>query len=127
MFFKLCALLHFSTSRADSGGDPPGLRQEHSIPSRTVVELGSEMHKPSEQGTTIVYVPTRKETIKIAEFLCKFGVKAAAYHAMVCVTYCITKKSPSLCFHMFKHKHNIYEFLTPISFYGNVYSCQKVI
>ncbi|KAK7277949.1 hypothetical protein RJT34_22970 [Clitoria ternatea] len=34
-----------------------------------------------EQGPTIIYVPTRKETLKIAEYLCKFGVKAAAYNA----------------------------------------------
>ncbi|KAH7655004.1 DNA helicase protein [Dioscorea alata] len=34
-----------------------------------------------EQGPTIVYVPTRKETLKIAEYLSRHGVRAAAYHA----------------------------------------------
>ncbi|XP_058222362.1 ATP-dependent DNA helicase Q-like SIM isoform X2 [Rhododendron vialii] len=33
------------------------------------------------EGPTIIYVPTRKETVSIANFLCKFGVKAAAYNA----------------------------------------------
>ncbi|XP_077218868.1 RECQ helicase SIM isoform X2 [Tasmannia lanceolata] len=36
-------------------------------------------------GATIIYVPTRKETIRVAEFLSRFGVKAAAYHAKVVV------------------------------------------
>ncbi|XP_043711245.1 ATP-dependent DNA helicase Q-like SIM [Telopea speciosissima] len=36
---------------------------------------------PLEQGSTIIYVPTRKETLKLAKFLCSFGVKAAAYNA----------------------------------------------
>ncbi|XP_061338028.1 ATP-dependent DNA helicase Q-like SIM [Gastrolobium bilobum] len=36
---------------------------------------------PLEQGPTIIYVPTRKETLRIAKYLCKFGVKAAAYNA----------------------------------------------
>ncbi|KAK2975991.1 hypothetical protein RJ640_024752 [Escallonia rubra] len=36
---------------------------------------------PLEQGPTIIYVPTRKQTLSIAKFLHKFGVKAAAYNA----------------------------------------------
>ncbi|KAA8545153.1 hypothetical protein F0562_019958 [Nyssa sinensis] len=36
---------------------------------------------PLEQGLTIIYVPTRKETLNIAKFLCQFGVRAAAYNA----------------------------------------------
>ncbi|KAK3023467.1 hypothetical protein RJ639_044847, partial [Escallonia herrerae] len=36
---------------------------------------------PLEQGPTIIYVPTRKQTLSIGKFLCKFGVKAAAYNA----------------------------------------------
>ncbi|KAK7344246.1 hypothetical protein VNO77_13637 [Canavalia gladiata] len=36
---------------------------------------------PLEQGPTIIYVPTRKETLRIAKYLCKVGVKAAAYNA----------------------------------------------
>lgn len=34
-----------------------------------------------EQGSTIIYVPTRKETLSIAKYLCRCGVKAAAYNA----------------------------------------------
>ncbi|KAF9605738.1 hypothetical protein IFM89_018134 [Coptis chinensis] len=36
---------------------------------------------PLELGPTIIYVPTRKETLALAKFLCRFGVKAAAYNA----------------------------------------------
>ncbi|GMH11361.1 hypothetical protein Nepgr_013202 [Nepenthes gracilis] len=35
----------------------------------------------SEEGPTIVYVSTRRETLSIAKFLCALGVKAAAYNA----------------------------------------------
>ncbi|XP_031485472.1 ATP-dependent DNA helicase Q-like SIM isoform X2 [Nymphaea colorata] len=43
----------------------------------------SEVHDPIEldKGPTIIYVPTRKETIKLAAYLSHSGVKAAAYHA----------------------------------------------
>ncbi|KAJ3702057.1 hypothetical protein LUZ61_005762 [Rhynchospora tenuis] len=34
-----------------------------------------------EVGPTLIYVPTRKETLKLAEFLSQSGVRAAAYHA----------------------------------------------
>lgn len=34
-------------------------------------------------GPTIIYVPTRKETVKLAEFLSRSGVRAAAYNAKV--------------------------------------------
>lgn len=34
-------------------------------------------------GPTIIYVPTRKETTKLAEYFCRSGVRAAAYHAKV--------------------------------------------
>ncbi|KAI4301771.1 hypothetical protein L6164_035018 [Bauhinia variegata] len=37
--------------------------------------------EPLEHGPTIIYVPTRKETMRIAKYLCDFGVKAAAYNA----------------------------------------------
>ncbi|KAK4491100.1 hypothetical protein RD792_001822 [Penstemon davidsonii] len=33
------------------------------------------------EGPTIIYVPTRKETLSLAKFLSRFGVKAAAYNA----------------------------------------------
>ncbi|KAK3200246.1 hypothetical protein Dsin_023661 [Dipteronia sinensis] len=39
------------------------------------------LQEPLEQGLTIIYVPTRKETLRIAKHLCGFGVKAAAYNA----------------------------------------------
>ncbi|XP_008805756.2 ATP-dependent DNA helicase Q-like SIM isoform X1 [Phoenix dactylifera] len=34
-----------------------------------------------EQGPTIIYMPTRKETQELAKYLCRSGVRAAAYHA----------------------------------------------
>lgn len=37
------------------------------------------------EGPTIIYVPTRKETLSIAKFLSSYGVKAAAYNAKVTV------------------------------------------
>lgn len=39
-----------------------------------------------EEGATIIYVPTRKQTLGIAKFLSRFGVKAAAYNAKVTVS-----------------------------------------
>ncbi|XP_061338027.1 ATP-dependent DNA helicase Q-like SIM [Gastrolobium bilobum] len=39
------------------------------------------LKEPLEQGPTIIYVPTRNETLIIAKYLSKFGVKAAAYNA----------------------------------------------
>nr|XP_025888468.1 ATP-dependent DNA helicase Q-like SIM isoform X7 [Solanum lycopersicum] len=38
-------------------------------------------HKLLEDGPTIIYAPTRKETLSISKFLSKFGIKAAAYNA----------------------------------------------
>ncbi|KAK4339655.1 hypothetical protein RND71_041117 [Anisodus tanguticus] len=38
-------------------------------------------HKPLEDGPTIIYVPTRKETLSILKFLSRSGIKAAAYNA----------------------------------------------
>jgi Werner syndrome ATP-dependent helicase len=40
-----------------------------------------------DQGPTIVYVPTRKGTVELANYLCKSGLKAAAYNAKVGTTY----------------------------------------
>ena len=40
---------------------------------------------PLEEGPTIIYVPTRKETLSVAKFLSRFGVKSAAYNAKVCI------------------------------------------
>ncbi|XP_004302399.1 PREDICTED: ATP-dependent DNA helicase Q-like SIM isoform X1 [Fragaria vesca subsp. vesca] len=39
------------------------------------------LQQPLEKGSTIIYVPTRKQTLKIATYLCRCGLKAAAYHA----------------------------------------------
>ncbi|KAL4188579.1 hypothetical protein AMTRI_Chr08g202890 [Amborella trichopoda] len=33
------------------------------------------------EGTTIIYVPTRKETVRLSGHLCKCGIRSAAYHA----------------------------------------------
>ncbi|KAJ0080532.1 hypothetical protein Patl1_22542 [Pistacia atlantica] len=44
-------------------------------------ERGRIMKEPLEQGPTIIYVPTRKETLRIAKYLCGYGAKAAAYNA----------------------------------------------
>lgn len=41
------------------------------------------LQRPLEHGPTIIYVPTRKATLEISKYLCKFGVKAAAYNAKV--------------------------------------------
>lgn len=38
-------------------------------------------HEPLEDGPTIIYTPTRKETLHISKFLSKFGIKVAAYNA----------------------------------------------
>ncbi|VAH14553.1 unnamed protein product [Triticum turgidum subsp. durum] len=40
-----------------------------------------------DQGPTIVYVPTRKGTVELANYLGKSGLKAAAYNAKVGTTY----------------------------------------
>lgn len=53
-------------------------------------ERGRIKKEPLEQGPTIIYVPTRKETLRIAKYLCGFGVKAAAYNAAVCIHKLIT-------------------------------------
>ncbi|KAK4402180.1 ATP-dependent DNA helicase Q-like SIM [Sesamum angolense] len=37
--------------------------------------------RKSGRGPTIIYVPTRKETLSLSKFLSRFGVKAAAYNA----------------------------------------------
>ncbi|XP_050380916.1 ATP-dependent DNA helicase Q-like SIM [Argentina anserina] len=39
------------------------------------------LQQPLEKGSTIIYVPTRKQTVKVATYLCSCGVKAAAYNA----------------------------------------------
>lgn len=54
-----------------------------------------------EQGPTIVYVPTRKETLSVSKFLCQSGVKAAAYNASVCLLYTV----PNLCSYLSSLSH----------------------
>lgn len=48
------------------------------------------------EGPTIIYVPTRKESVNIAKYLCGVGLKAAAYNASVwneknCTLFYLTK------------------------------------
>lgn len=52
-------------------------------PSMKLDERLTLLKGPLEQGPTIIYVPTRKETLNIAKYLCRCGVKAAAYNAKV--------------------------------------------
>ncbi|KAK4748824.1 hypothetical protein SAY87_015410 [Trapa incisa] len=45
-------------------------------------EEGSKIQQESlVYGPTIIYVPTRKETVSISRFLCESGIRAAAYNA----------------------------------------------
>ncbi|KAI3980079.1 hypothetical protein MKX01_042733 [Papaver californicum] len=39
------------------------------------------LEEPFNGGPTIVYVPTRKETVALAKYFCMFGIRAAAYNA----------------------------------------------
>ncbi|TVU17808.1 hypothetical protein EJB05_33865, partial [Eragrostis curvula] len=48
--------------------------------------LPTESSEPSsseclDKGPTIIYVPTRKETVELSSYLCKSGLRAAAYNA----------------------------------------------
>ncbi|KAG1326280.1 ATP-dependent DNA helicase [Cocos nucifera] len=47
----------------------------------------SHLQGSVEQGPTIIYVPTRKETVNLAEYLCRSGVRAAAYHAKASTSF----------------------------------------
>ncbi|KAF3454518.1 hypothetical protein FNV43_RR04966 [Rhamnella rubrinervis] len=49
-------------------------------PERSETRL-QHISETSEQGLTIIYVPTRKETLSIAKYLCGCGINAAAYNA----------------------------------------------
>lgn len=53
---------------------PPGELLDVPIPSEKQKDL---------EGLTIIYVPTRKESVNIAKYLCGVGLKAAAYNASV--------------------------------------------
>ncbi|KAF9681568.1 hypothetical protein SADUNF_Sadunf05G0015200 [Salix dunnii] len=50
-------------------------------PSSKIEDRSKLLQEPLEEGPTIIYVPTRKETLSITKYLCGFGVKAAAYNA----------------------------------------------
>ncbi|KAJ6683047.1 ATP-DEPENDENT DNA HELICASE Q-LIKE SIM [Salix koriyanagi] len=50
-------------------------------PSSKIEDRLKILQEPLEEGSTIIYVPTRKETLSITKYLCGFGVKAAAYNA----------------------------------------------
>lgn len=56
-------------------------------PSSKIEDRSKILQEPLEEGSTIIYVPTRKETLSITKYLCGFGVKAAAYNASVCITW----------------------------------------
>lgn len=67
---------------AVSCGEFPGTSAAENLKTRGTSEL-YDIQGSLEEGPTIIYVPTRKETLKIAEYLCRSGVRAAAYHAKV--------------------------------------------
>ncbi|KAJ9681906.1 hypothetical protein PVL29_018003 [Vitis rotundifolia] len=75
----------WDVSCGEFSGQPP---TEHTFgssetldPSMKLDERLTLLKGPLEQGPTIIYVPTRKETLNIAKYLCRCGVKAAAYNA----------------------------------------------
>ncbi|KAI8029907.1 ATP-dependent DNA helicase Q-like SIM [Camellia lanceoleosa] len=63
----------------DKDSDICGLREINDPPNKR--EEGLKLQQGHLEGSTIIYVPTRKETLSISKFLCKCGVKAAAYNA----------------------------------------------
>ncbi|GMP40216.1 hypothetical protein CsSME_00010754 [Camellia sinensis var. sinensis] len=63
----------------DKDPDICGLREINDLPNKQ--EEGLKLQQGHLEGSTIIYVPTRKETLSISKFLCKCGVKAAAYNA----------------------------------------------
>ncbi|PON81702.1 DNA helicase, ATP-dependent [Trema orientale] len=50
-------------------------------PPNRLEERNQLLKENLEEGPTIIYVPTRKDTLNIAKYLCSCGVKAAAYNA----------------------------------------------
>ncbi|XP_022150824.1 ATP-dependent DNA helicase Q-like SIM [Momordica charantia] len=62
-----------------------------------------------EQGPTIIYVPTRKETLSISKYLCQSGVKAAAYNASLA-------KSHLRMVHKDFHENNVEVVVATIAF-----------
>ncbi|KAJ4719432.1 ATP-dependent DNA helicase [Melia azedarach] len=60
---------------------------ERTGPPNKPEEIKRILQEPLEDGPTIIYVPTRKETLSIAKYLSGFGVKAAAYNASLPNSY----------------------------------------
>ncbi|XP_020418519.1 uncharacterized protein LOC109948949 isoform X2 [Prunus persica] len=53
------------------------------LPNKPEERLTLVQQEPLEKGSTITYVPTRKGTLSIANYLCRCGMKAAAYDVVV--------------------------------------------
>ncbi|EOA19953.1 hypothetical protein CARUB_v10000204mg [Capsella rubella] len=52
------------------------------MPPCEVLDMPAPSEKQTDyEGLTIIYVPTRKESVNIAKYLCGVGLKAAAYNA----------------------------------------------
>uniref|UniRef100_A0A0E0KYK1 ATP-dependent DNA helicase n=1 Tax=Oryza punctata TaxID=4537 RepID=A0A0E0KYK1_ORYPU len=56
-------------------------RPENFASSAQCNKTSSSSSEIVDQGPTIIYVPTRKQTVELANYLCKTGLKAAAYNA----------------------------------------------
>ncbi|XP_074335305.1 ATP-dependent DNA helicase Q-like SIM isoform X2 [Apium graveolens] len=54
---------------------------EFSVTPERPKESPEVFEEPQGLGPTIIYVPTRRETLEISEFICSYGVRAAAYNA----------------------------------------------
>ncbi|XP_008454261.2 ATP-dependent DNA helicase Q-like SIM [Cucumis melo] len=78
-----------------------------------LLDKADEKQKSSQesldQGPTIIYVPTRKETLSISKFLCQSGVKAAAYNASL-------PKSHLRMVHKDFHENNVEVVVATIAF-----------
>ncbi|XP_031737416.1 ATP-dependent DNA helicase Q-like SIM isoform X2 [Cucumis sativus] len=78
-----------------------------------LLDKADERQKSSQesldQGPTIIYVPTRKETLSISKFLCQCGVKAAAYNASL-------PKSHLRMVHKDFHENNVEVVVATIAF-----------
>ncbi|KAL6494467.1 hypothetical protein OROGR_031267 [Orobanche gracilis] len=78
-------------SCGEFGGQPPIFFNNCGTPeSQNLLEQAEERSPQCqahmEEGPTLIYVPSRKETLSLTKFLSRFGVKAAAYNAKVPVS-----------------------------------------
>ncbi|CAN1355883.1 ATP-dependent DNA helicase Q-like SIM [Linum perenne] len=75
----------WDVSHGEFCGQSPSLDREGPCevihPPENPTESLKLLEEQLEEGLTIIYVPTRKETLSVAKYLCNFGVKAAAYNA----------------------------------------------